>query len=100
MIRAVSDPMVPNEMIFAAGENDIWPTLWRTYIDIQSNDMYYESATNPMSFWWDVDAFDLGVGGPLRSLKVSGVPWQERMGEVTNAFVDTDEPPAVGHQKP
>ncbi|CAI4218229.1 unnamed protein product [Parascedosporium putredinis] len=100
MIRAVSDPMVPNEMIFAAGENDIWPTLWRTYIDVQSNDMYYESATSPMSFWWDVDAFDLGVGGPLRSLKVSGVPWQERMGEVTNAFVDTDEPPAVGHRKP
>lgn len=87
MMRAVSDPMIPLVSTTSAGTQDIWPTLWRTYIDILDMTMFYESATSPILFWIDFHDFDLSTAGKTKRLSLVGVPWEQRVGNMTGEFV-------------
>ncbi|KIW13644.1 hypothetical protein PV08_08835 [Exophiala spinifera] len=97
MMRAVSDPMIPLVSTNQAGTQDIWPTLWRTYIDIRDRVLYFESATSPMLFWFDFHDFDLSTSGETKVLSLIGTPWESRVGNVTEDFVTVTDSAACAH---
>jgi choloylglycine hydrolase len=76
-----------------AGTADIWPTYWRMYTDLRDMVVFYESATSPMLFWYNVKDFNLSKKGKAMVLSLKRVSWQDRMGDMTKEFdeVTTDQ---------
>lgn len=91
MIRAVSTPMVDldtedEDEDEEAAATEVWPTLWRMFTDTLDKIVFYESATSPMSFWYDVSEFNLTEGAQVTKLSLVDVPWRKRVGDVTDKF--------------
>ena len=85
MIRAVSTPTVPIDVEHIATE-DVWPTLWRFYIDTMDKIIFYESAISPMLFWVEFNNFDLTSSGKTKVLNLTDVAWADRVGNMTDKF--------------
>lgn len=84
------------ELVHSPGASDVWPTYWRTYFDLKEMELYYESATNPMIFRISMGDLDLSSNGTAKVLEVKQVPWTDRVGDVTDKFINaTSEQCAV-----
>ncbi|KPM37887.1 hypothetical protein AK830_g8686 [Neonectria ditissima] len=86
MIRAVSTPMTQDDA--AAG---VWPTMWRMFTDTLDKVVFYESATSPATFWYDVGKLNLTKGAEVTTLDLDNVPWRERIGDMTDHFEPVPE---------
>ncbi|KAK0388190.1 hypothetical protein NLU13_4435 [Sarocladium strictum] len=84
MVRAVSNPMLLTSFE-TAGAADVWPTYWRMYTDLKDMMMFYESASSPSLFWMDVNEL-LSDKNQTKVLSLKGVPWQDRMADMTKEF--------------
>ncbi|KAH7176665.1 nucleophile aminohydrolase [Dactylonectria macrodidyma] len=93
MIRAVSTPMIDldaedenGDEDEEAGTTEVWPTMWRMFTDTLDKVVFYESATSPMSFWYDVSELNLTEGAQVTRLPLVDMPWRKRVGDVTDKF--------------
>ncbi|KAF7550691.1 hypothetical protein G7Z17_g5560 [Cylindrodendrum hubeiense] len=88
MIRAVSTPIkyVESEDEENDGPAEVWPTLWRMFTDTLDKIVFYESATSPMNFWYNVNELNLTKGATVTMLSLVDVPWRKRVGDVTDKF--------------
>ncbi|KAL6410537.1 hypothetical protein AUP68_06963 [Ilyonectria robusta] len=96
MIRAVSTPIKDQDLEEDGnGDEDededasapeVWPTLWRMFTDTLDKIVFYESATSPMNFWYDVGALNLTKGASVTRLSLADVSWRKRVGDVTDKF--------------
>lgn len=87
MVRAVSVPMT-RSLVASPGASDVWPTYWRMYSDLKDMTVFYESATGPMLFWYNLTKMDFSKNGKAKVLSIVDIPWEERVGDVTDKFVD------------
>ena len=81
MMRAVSVPLEPS----GRDNPNVAPTLWRTYADTRSGRYFYESATEPVFFWVDLDEFDLSHTGHVMRLPLD-TAWEDRVGDMSRGF--------------
>lgn len=97
MIRAVSTPIKDQDLEEYDNEDEdeenedasapeVWPTLWRMFTDTLDMLVFYESATSPMNFWYDVSALNLTKGASVTRLSLADVSWRKRVGDVTDKF--------------
>ncbi|KAK7432827.1 hypothetical protein QQZ08_000690 [Neonectria magnoliae] len=81
MIRAVSTPMTKDD-----ATSEAWPTLWRMVTDTLDKVVFYESATSPATFWYDVNKLNLTEGAEVTVMDLVNVPWWKRVGDMTDKF--------------
>ncbi|KIW41957.1 uncharacterized protein PV06_05551 [Exophiala oligosperma] len=86
MIRAVSVPFVPKSQINAG--LDVWPTLWRTYYDLQDMVFFYESSVVPISIFMYLKDYDLSKTGTVKRLDLADTDWNELYGDMKGNFTD------------
>ncbi|KAH6887951.1 nucleophile aminohydrolase [Thelonectria olida] len=92
MVRAVSTPMLPSHKNKKHDTDaGTWPTQWRVYTDLDTQKVYYESATSPLSFWYDVNELNMTEGAEPMVLTVDHVPPSKRMRDVTDKFETVTE---------
>ena len=68
-------------------------TLWRIMADTKDGRYFYESVTDPVSLWVELDSLDLSTSGTVKKLSLgprNDTGLSGRYGEATQDFVDAE----------
>lgn len=68
VIRSVSVPLG----ITTPNQPNISSTIWRTIADHKNKVYFFDSATNPNTFWVDFKEIDFNTGAPVKKLTLTG----------------------------